>query len=304
MTLRSTRPTPAPPGARLDTSRSRAAARMLVALVAAGLVACMPARAQSRSSTTTSVRPEPGRGLGAPAPIAIGDTVADSSYDAIPHYKDRADSLTAVRTAAAAAKAKTMRVVVSLAERTLWVMSEGDTLLSAPVAVGMRRSFEYGGRSWKFETPRGVRVVKRKRADAEWKPPEWHYAEVAREHGLKLASMPTDKPVSLKDGRQLAVRDSLVGLLHEGGIFAALPTDEHIVFDSTLFVPPLSTKNRRIEGELGRYQLDMGNGYLLHGTPREHTIGTATTHGCVRLREEDITWLYENIPVGTRVYIY
>ena len=304
MTSRSTLPTPAPLGAPFRTARSRAAARVLVALASAGLVACMPARAQSRSVGAAPIRPEPARGLGAPAPVAIGDTVADSAYDALPHYRDRADSLTAVRTAAAAARAKTMRVVVSLAERTLWVMSEEDTLLAAQVAVGMRRSFEYAGRSWTFETPRGVRTVKRKRADAEWKPPEWHYAEVAREHGLKLATMPLNKPVTLKDGRRLVVRDSLVGLLHQGGIFAALPTDEHIVFDSTLFVPPLATRNRRIEGELGRFQLDMGNGYLLHGTPREHTIGTATTHGCVRLREEDVTWLYENIPVGTRVYIY
>lgn len=265
----------------------------------------MPARAQSRSGPVNEpVRPELGRGLSAPAPISVGDTVADSSYGALPHYRDRADSLAAVRTAAAAAKAKSMRVVVSLSERTLWVVTDEDTLLSAPVAVGMRRSFEYGGRSWTFETPRGVRTVKRKRADGQWKPPEWHYAEVAREHGLKLATLPIAKPVTLNDGRQLVVRDSLVGVLHQGGIFAALPTDEHIVFDSTLFVPPLATKNRRIEGELGRYQLDMGNGYLLHGTPREHTIGTATTHGCVRLREEDITWLYENVPVGTRVYIY
>jgi lipoprotein-anchoring transpeptidase ErfK/SrfK len=275
----------------------------LVLIVAAGLVACAPARAQSHEAAMP-VRPELRGGLSAPQPIAIGDTVADSAYDAIPHYKDRSDSLTAVRTAALAARVKNMRVVVSLADRRLWVVSEADTLLQAPVAVGMRRSFEYGGRSWTFETPRGVRKVLKKRSDGQWKPPEWHYAEVAREHGLKLASLKADKPATLADGRQLVVRDSVVGVLYDGGIFAALPTDEHIVFDSTLFVPPLATRNRRIDGELGRYQLDMGNGYLLHGTPREHTIGTATTHGCVRLRDEDITWLYENVPVGTRVYIY
>jgi lipoprotein-anchoring transpeptidase ErfK/SrfK len=30
----------------------------------------------------------------------------------------------------------------------------------------------------------------------------------------------------------------------------------------------------------------------------------AATHGCVRLRDQDIEWLYENIPVGTKVYVY
>ena len=33
-------------------------------------------------------------------------------------------------------------------------------------------------------------------------------------------------------------------------------------------------------------------------------IGHATTHGCVRLRDADVTWLYEFVPVGTRVYVY
>jgi hypothetical protein len=73
-------------------------------------------------------------------------------------------------------------------------------------------------------------------------------------------------PYKLKDGRSLTVRDGLVGVL-ENGEFASLPTDEHIVFDNTLFIPPMGTKNRKVEGELGRYRLDLGEGYLLHGTP-------------------------------------
>ena len=90
----------------------------------------------------------------------------------------------------------------------------------------------------------------------------------------------------------------------ENGEFALLPTDEHIVFDNTLFIPPAGTKNRRVYGELGRFRLDLGEGYLLHGTPYKESIGMAATHGCVRLRDEDIEWLYDHVPVGTRVYIY
>ena len=33
-------------------------------------------------------------------------------------------------------------------------------------------------------------------------------------------------------------------------------------------------------------------------------IGKAATHGCMRLRDEDIEWLYQYVPVGTRIYIY
>jgi lipoprotein-anchoring transpeptidase ErfK/SrfK len=86
--------------------------------------------------------------------------------------------------------------------------------------------------------------------------------------------------------------------------FAALPTAEEIVFDSTLFIPPVGTLNRRVERELGLHALDTGNGILLHGTPHKDTIGFAVTHGCIRLRDDDISWLHEMIPTGVRVYIY
>jgi hypothetical protein len=88
------------------------------------------------------------------------------------------------------------------------------------------------------------------------------------------------------------------------GEFDALPVDEHIVFDSTLFIPPLATHNRRLLGALGPFALDLGNGFLLHGTPDPRTVGTATTHGCIRLLDADIAWLYENVPVGAIVHVF
>src|SRR5574338_149795 len=109
----------------------------------------------------------------------------------------------------------------------------------------------------------------------------------------------------LSDGRWLEVRFNRVGVVDPvTSEFSILPVDEEIIFDGTLFIPPIGTDNRRIEGELGRHLLDTGNGFLLHGTPHKATIGTAATHGCIRLRDEDIQWLYDMIPVGTRVYIY
>jgi hypothetical protein len=204
---------------------------------------------------------------------------------------------------ARARDAKGLRVVVSLFDRHLWVLNDQDTLRAAPAAVVMRSEFEYSGRKWKFDTPRGRRTVRGKEADPAWIPPDWHYAEVARDHGLKLRALPK-KGYTLSDRRRLVVRDSVVGLIIPGYEWAPLPIDEEIVFQNTLFIPPLGTKNRRIEGELGKYKMDLGDGFLLHGTPYENTIGQAATHGCVRLKAEDIEWLYNNIPVGTHVYIY
>ena len=121
---------------------------------------------------------------------------------------------------------------------------------------------------------------------------------------MKLAPMTPGKTV-LSDGRVLDVREKQVGVTDPvSGEFAYLPTDEEVIFDSTLFIPPIGTLNRRIEGELGRHMLDTGNGFLLHGTPHKASIGTAATHGCIRLRDDDIAWLYDMIPVGARVYIY
>ena len=80
--------------------------------------------------------------------------------------------------------------------------------------------------------------------------------------------------------------------------------DEHIVFDNTLFIPPADTKHRQIAGELGHFRLTLGDGYQLHGTPYANSIGAAVTHGCVRLHDEDVEWLYDNIPVGTKVYLF
>lgn len=222
----------------------------------------------------------------------------------IPTYRSGTDSAVSARTRVAADRERNLRIVISLNDRRLWALIGSDTLLRAPVAVSTDETLEYAGKSWRFVTPRGVRSIIAKREDPSWIPPEWHYAEVAREHGLKLAEMKPGKTV-LSDGNRLDVRNDQVGVVDGAtGEFALLPTDEEVIFDSTLFIPPVGTLNRRIEGELGHHMLDTGNGFLLHGTPHKSSIGTAATHGCIRLRDEDIAWLYDMIPVGTRVYIY
>ena len=221
----------------------------------------------------------------------------------VPVYRSRSDSIASVRTRLAADRERDLRIVISLNDRQLWALIGSDTLLRAPVAVSTDETLEYAGRTWRFETPRGVRTIIGKRENPVWIPPEWHYAEVAREHSLKLEVMKPGKTM-LSDGRALEVRNGEVGVVDQSGEFALLPTDEEIIFDSTLFVPPVGSVNRRIEGELGAHMLDTGNGFLLHGTPHKTTIGTAATHGCIRLRDDDIQWLYDMLPVGTKVYIY
>jgi hypothetical protein len=171
------------------------------------------------------------------------------------------------------------------------------------VSVASGHELTYAGRRWRFATPRGTLRVLGKRTDPVWSPPDWHYAEVAQTHALRLRRL-TLAGARLDDGRRIEIRDSVVGLvLPDDTTFLPLPVDEHIVFESTLYIPPIGTHNRRLQGELGKYALDLGNGYLLHGTADQRSIGTATTHGCIRLPDEELAWLYRHIPVGATVHV-
>lgn len=234
---------------------------------------------------------------------ALGEIASEKASHAM-HFDSNADSLDFEANRKLAENATGYRVVVSLFDRHLWVVNGTDTLRSAPAAVAMDSTLAYAGKSWKFDTPRGRRTVQGKSENPLWIPPDWHYAEVAKENHLALSRVPLKGVVKIANGRKLQVRHGEIGVIVPDSGWTALPLDEEVVFDDTLYMPPLGSKNRRIYGELGSYRLDMGDGYLIHGTPEESTVGDAVTHGCVRLKEDDIAWLYTNVPIGTGVYIY
>jgi hypothetical protein len=200
--------------------------------------------------------------------------------------------------------AQGFRLVISLFDRRLWAIIGGDTLLNAPVAVASNASLDYQGRRWTFTTPRGRRSIVAKDSLPVWVPPDWHYYEVAREHGLVVKSLVVGRPELLEDGRRLEARSSVVGVVGPDSLFIPLPPGDEIIFDGFLYIPPLGTLNRQISGELGLYRIDLGGGFSLHGTRDLGSIGEAATHGCIRLRDADIAWLYQFARVGLGVYIY
>lgn len=204
----------------------------------------------------------------------------------------------------AAAAARDLRVIVSVTNRRLWVVRDSaDTLLSAPVAVGSGRTLRSGSRVWHFVTPRGVRSVVSKETEPVWIRPDWGYIEVARAHHLRVDSVSAQRPRLLDDGAKLVVRGNLVGV-ETDSVFVPWPVDDEIVIDDVLYIPPFGTGHRAIAGELGHYRLNLGDGVGIHGTPDHDSIGRAVTHGCLRLGDDDLAWLYANVSVGTRVYIY
>ena len=51
------------------------------------------------------------------------------------------------------------------------------------------------------------------------------------------------------------------------------------------------------------FVLDETGMFAFHGTPNEELIGQAVSHGCVRLRNEDILALYELVDINTPVAV-
>jgi L,D-transpeptidase YbiS len=69
-------------------------------------------------------------------------------------------------------------------------------------------------------------------------------------------------------------------------------------------IPAPDDPARLVQGELGAYVFNLGDGYLIHGTKDERVLGRPASHGCVRLGADDLAKLWASVPVGTRVFIF
>ncbi|MBW3630118.1 MAG: L,D-transpeptidase [Gemmatimonadetes bacterium] len=173
-------------------------------------------------------------------------------------------------------------LVVSLAERRVWYLKGNDTIFTAPVAVGSGATLTINGKTKRFQTPRGAMKITHKEREPVWVPPNWHYIEYARKHGLRVVDRSNASPSAL----------------------AGFPAGREPVANGAVIIPPWGSPQRKHKGVLGAAKLEMYDGYYFHGTNNEASIGTAASHGCIRMRKADILWMYENVPVGTKVYLY
>jgi len=57
------------------------------------------------------------------------------------------------------------------------------------------------------------------------------------------------------------------------------------------------------DNPMGLYAIYIGKLYAIHGTNANFGIGLRVSQGCIRLRANDIKYLFDNVPVGTRVQI-
>lgn len=68
--------------------------------------------------------------------------------------------------------------------------------------------------------------------------------------------------------------------------------------------PPRGSPDRFDDVSLGGYGLYMPDGYIIHGTLFKTLLGQRVTHGCVRLGDDDLEFVYKTVPLGARVFLY
>jgi hypothetical protein len=199
-------------------------------------------------------------------------------------------------------------LIVSIGERRLWYRTTDSVLFTTQVATGSGKTLvvEGGRKTYRFETPRGRLRVERLDSAPAWIPPDWHYAEQAKKRGLGLVQLHRGVPLRAADGSELTVSGSdVIRRGADGSERVLTATDgREIVFDGKIVIPPFGTNQRKYKDVLGSHRLYLGDGYGLHGTNNPSSIGQAVSHGCIRLRNEDIAYLYQVVPLGTPVYIY
>lgn len=280
-----------------------AAARVrtgVLALVVMSATAC---------AGTRPLTPEPAR-TGVPAQEEVGSgSLAElmaRTRESVPVRPDLAQPTTVegTRVWRSAVLGRGLRVLVSTEERALWLMRDTLVVFHAPVAVGMDQGFVWKGKRYHFKTPVGRRSVLEKDDAPIWVPPDWHYFEIALERDIEAVHLRNGQRVRLADSTTIEVRGRDVGRVNQYGNFYAFEPGSEIIFDDRVFIPPFGTRQRQVPDVLGTHKLVLGDGYLIHGTNQETSVGDAVSHGCIRMYNEDVAQLYDMVAVGTPVFIF
>jgi lipoprotein-anchoring transpeptidase ErfK/SrfK len=214
-------------------------------------------------------------------------------------------------------------IIISTAENKLYVRSGGQNIFETVVSTGKGTTLAVDGRTMIFDTPIGKFRIRSKEENPQWVPPDWHYVEQARKSGMRVIRLNpgakldanTGDPAKADEGvwgwfgggsgssRTLQVKNGTV-VENDNGIERELPPGKLIVAGNTLVIPPVDSPQRHFDKVLGRYRLNLGDGYAIHGTQESDQLGRSVSHGCVRVGDADIERLYAMTKVGDEVVIY
>lgn len=293
-------PTAAPDSTTLDSTTLDATAGTADSAAASGRAPVSDSTLAAAADSMALASPQT-----APDPAAPAESEAEpAAAVASPTAPQPADTTTRVKPAKKSTAAP--RIEISLEKRVLWLLRGRDTVLTADIAIGKGTSFEYEGKVYKFVTPKGHLRILSKIEDPTWIPPDWHYYEKAIDRGLEPVFLKPGDRFELSDGSYMEMRGDTVGRLNLRGQWWEWTPGMEIILDGKIFVPPLSSPQRRIPDALGPYKLGLGNGVFIHGTNPydEDSIGQAVSHGCIRVTNEQLHEIYAAVKVGTPVYIH
>lgn len=68
-------------------------------------------------------------------------------------------------------------------------------------------------------------------------------------------------------------------------------------------IPPRDSPRRYIRGMLGDYALYIDDEIAIHGTRDRASVGRASSHGCLRMYNEDIAAVYALVTLGSKVIV-
>jgi lipoprotein-anchoring transpeptidase ErfK/SrfK len=175
---------------------------------------------------------------------------------------------------------------------TLNVMVVGDPESAAP-------RLEQATRELDRVRPKGVRIV----IDTY----QNRLRLVDNENVMRNAVCSTGTGIVLKDprnGRQWIFDTPLGERTIERKVKNPIWAKPDWAFIEEGLLPPKDSSERFDNLSLGDYAMYMGEGYIIHGTLFKSLLGRRVTHGCVRLGDEDLEFIYKHAPIGTRVYLY
>jgi lipoprotein-anchoring transpeptidase ErfK/SrfK len=219
-------------------------------------------------------------------------------------------------------------IMVSTAENKLYVRRNGQTVFAAVCSTGKGTTLAVDGKTIVFDTPIGKLHVISKEENPQWVPPDWHFVEEARQNGMRVVRLNPGQAIDARTGQPatskpdegvwswlggssttasdpvLKVRGDTVVEVGSDGSERELEPGKNIIAGDAIVVPPVNTKQRHYDKVLGKYRLEMGNGYGIHGTDEPDKLGQSVSHGCVRLGDADIEKLYQIANVGDTVIIY
>ncbi len=127
-------------------------------------------------------------------------------------------------------------------------------------------------------------------------------AEVFAENGTRrlIVSIPDRKIALLEDGRVVRVYPIAVGK-------SSTPSPSGSFHIASRVLKPTWYQPGKVvaagpANPLGTRWMGLGyKGYGIHGTNRPRSIGKAASHGCIRMRNQDVEELFELLEVGDAV---